>query len=423
MFIWWGFNYEPSLPWYLAPLIWVTGVGLLWSTRFTSTLHPRIGDRYYILSAVLRPLGIALISLGWMEVLGHETDENTWEAFKYFSYSPLAVPLLALVLGIAWKRWFPLLMCGVFILGLIVLFTLSSVIYPMRFDMFIPLFWPLTLAWAATLFGLWSIWKLGVRQSLFYRKTDDPLVTDGPYALVRHPQLLAALLSTFFLSYFFFTSFGLANAIGFGILLALMIVSEERDLERDWGEKYQAYARATPGLFPDIRGRLQDSEGQDPAPSLYYFSKRLLPISIVVAGAFLFLGWSINVFEIKSPPRPRHSEAKTNLGAIFTCQVAYFAENNTYAGGEKAFYNLAWSPEGDNLFAYYCGRDIIFNLKGEKIDLRPETNWPYDVKPEVSSTAFTCMAIGNIDSDPILDLWLINDSRTLMNVVSDAHQD
>jgi hypothetical protein len=421
MVVWWGFGYEALLPWYLAPLIWIIGVGFLWSSRFTSSLHPRIGGHYYLISAIFRPLGILLISWGWMEVLAHETDESTWEAFKYFSFSPLVILILGLALGLVWKSWFALFMCVVLTLGFILISILAAIIDPFGLALIIPLAWPLILFWAATLFGLWSIWRLGIRQSLFYRRIDDPLATDGPYALVRHPQLLAALLSVFFLSCFFFTSFGIANSILFGLLLYLMIRSEEKDLELELGEEYKAYANETPRLFPYVRKKPETLPA--PATSLYYYSKRLLPASIVIAVAFIFSGTWSEVIEIKAPPRPRYSEAKTNLGAIFTCQVAYFAEHNTYAGGENAFNDLVWSPEGDNLFSYYCGRDIIPNRKGQKTDLKPGTNWPYEVKPEVSSTGFTCMAIGNIDSDPILDVWLINDAKYLHNEVNDALED
>ena len=43
---------------------------------------------------------------------------------------------------------------------------------------------------------------------------------------------------------------------------------------------------------------------------------------------------------VKMTSKAKQSEAKANLGAIFVVQVAYFAENATYAGGSDAFSRL-----------------------------------------------------------------------------------
>lgn len=120
----------------------------------------------------------------------------------------------------------------------------------------------------------------------------------------------------------------------------------------------------------------------------------------------------------------KQSEAKQNLGAIFTCQVAYFGEENTYGGGPRAFNLINWAPEGRNMYAYYCGDDMFENTKGsEPPQIKNGPDWPYSVRPGAADTGFTCVALGNIDSDDFLDVWSINDDKVLANVHNDLHND
>jgi len=112
--------------------------------------------------------------------------------------------------------------------------------------------------------------------------------------------------------------------------------------------------------------------------------------------------------------KARQSEAKTNLGAMFTVQVAYFGEYNTYSGGENCFANGGWSPEGDTRYSYYCGDDVIYCTK-PGCDLCSGA----DIEPEVSQTGFTVYAVGNIDRDSVCDVWTMNDTKMMVNVVND----
>lgn len=115
--------------------------------------------------------------------------------------------------------------------------------------------------------------------------------------------------------------------------------------------------------------------------------------------------------------KAKQSEAKRNLGAIFTSQVAYFREFNEYG---STFQQINWAPGGQNMYAYYCGKSIIKNNKGQPIDFEPKRNWPFKVVPATSETAFTCMAIANMDSDYILDVWTIDNTKQLKNIVNDV---
>jgi len=110
----------------------------------------------------------------------------------------------------------------------------------------------------------------------------------------------------------------------------------------------------------------------------------------------------------------KQSEAKTNLGAIFTTQVSYFGEYGTYAGGKDCFARLGWSPEGETKYTYHCGGDTI---NPTRRGVAPTACLAYP--PVSSKRAFTVCASGNIDHDATVDEWIMNDAKVLTNVVND----
>ncbi len=116
---------------------------------------------------------------------------------------------------------------------------------------------------------------------------------------------------------------------------------------------------------------------------------------------------------LKFSARAKQSEAKSNLGAIFTTQVAYFGEYGTYG---HTFEQLGWGPEGDTSYSYYLVDDVI---PATKYGAGPHVV-PEDLKPYTTDQTFLVIAVGNIDNDSILDVWTMDDAKTLRNVVNDT---
>lgn len=73
-------------------------------------------------------------------------------------------------------------------------------------------------------------------------------VIRGPYKLVRHPLMLGLILA------FWATpvmSVGhLVFALGMAFYILIAVIHEEHDLAAEFGEKYRAYQKRTPKLFP-----------------------------------------------------------------------------------------------------------------------------------------------------------------------------
>ena len=132
----------------------------------------------------------------------------------------------------------------------------------------------------------------------------------------------------------------------------------------------------------------------------------LIELMIVVAIIGILAAIAIPDF-LKFQAKAKQSEAKTNLGAIFTTQVAYFGEKNTYGAD---FTVLNWAPSGESLYSYFAGDASITNTKGS-------TGCQTDDQPATASdTGFTATATGNIDNDTDCDQWRINDVKRVENL-------
>jgi protein-S-isoprenylcysteine O-methyltransferase Ste14 len=120
------------------------------------------------------------------------------------------------------------------------------------------------LNWLAILLffglGIWSVIVLGIRRSFLYRHYDDPLITTGPYSLVRHPQFLSVIGLIFFgiqlfnpgefFLPFYYGNLG-ANWALFSLSLWLLSILEERELLAHFGDEFRDYAQKVPRLLPN----------------------------------------------------------------------------------------------------------------------------------------------------------------------------
>jgi type IV pilus assembly protein PilA len=115
----------------------------------------------------------------------------------------------------------------------------------------------------------------------------------------------------------------------------------------------------------------------------------LIELMIVVAIIGILAAIAIPNF-LRYQAKTKQSEAKTNLGAIFTSQVTYFGEEDTYAN----ISNIGWAPEGTTRYAY--------------------------TMTTADADSFTAEAEGNIDADSATDIWQMDDTRAMDNTSNDV---
>ena len=144
----------------------------------------------------------------------------------------------------------------------------------------------------------------------------------------------------------------------------------------------------------------------------------LIELMIVVAIIGILAAIAIPDF-LKFQAKAKQSEAKQNLGAIFTTQISYFGEANTFGYGINCFTDIAWSPEGATLYSYFCDGQTISNRKG---GTGTSGSPPTTPGPVVGSddTGFTMGATGNIDNDSYIDEWTVDDAKHLINGHNDV---
>ena len=141
----------------------------------------------------------------------------------------------------------------------------------------------------------------------------------------------------------------------------------------------------------------------------------LIELMIVVAIIGILAAIAIPDF-LTFQAKAKQSEAKQNLGAVYTTQVAYFSEFNEY-GSTMCLSNLHWRPEGTTRYTYGCG-DETTSTASVPVTIDNAVCSPAPTSGPASD--FTVCATGNIDNDTTaLDTWSMNDSKDLSNVYSD----
>ncbi len=100
----------------------------------------------------------------------------------------------------------------------------------------------------------WALIRLGRNYQLggSTPRSEDEMIRDGPYRLVRHPMYTAALsislgLTCLIQSWAFFGVFCIYLA-----LILPLIAMEEDGLQKAYGERYDAYRRKTKRIIPFV---------------------------------------------------------------------------------------------------------------------------------------------------------------------------
>jgi len=146
----------------------------------------------------------------------------------------------------------------------------------------------------------------------------------------------------------------------------------------------------------------------------------LIELMIVVAIIGILAAIAIPNF-LRYQAKSRQAEARTNLGASFVSEVAYFGENARYGSFGEIGYALAGTS---NRYTYRSPANggAAGSTGAAAIDMLPAGiggNTPENtVTPSAAQIAaagiaasFTATATGNIDGDGTADEWHVNDVK------------
>ncbi|HUU44600.1 MAG TPA: prepilin-type N-terminal cleavage/methylation domain-containing protein [Acidobacteriota bacterium] len=102
-----------------------------------------------------------------------------------------------------------------------------------------------------------------------------------------------------------------------------------------------------------------------------------------------------------STSKPKTAEARTILKQVFVMQRAYRQEYDTY-----------W---GNGLSADKANPDSFLRIS---VQVMPSARYTYTIAAD--KMTFQCTATANIDDDPTIDTWTIDDQGNLVNTVDDC---
>ena len=135
----------------------------------------------------------------------------------------------------------------------------------------------------------------------------------------------------------------------------------------------------------------------------------LVELMIVVAIIGILAAIAIPNF-LKYQAKAKQSEAKVNLKGIYTAQLSYFAEGDTYSDFNTIGYDV--EPGGRYKFSLDAGTTYI-----------PDPSNAIDCAAAIGGVAvaaFTADACANIDGDDDIDHWTITDGNVLNAVLNDV---
>ena len=140
----------------------------------------------------------------------------------------------------------------------------------------------------------------------------------------------------------------------------------------------------------------------------------LIELMIVVAIIGILAAIAIPNF-MQYQAKSKQSEAKTNLGGIYTSEVAYFGENNAFSNSFTAI-GFQVASTGTQRYTFTLGGTALTSANAVAAGCTTFPNAGVGTSPP----GWTAVATGNIDGDATCDIWDMNDTKSLTNPTNDV---
>lgn len=126
----------------------------------------------------------------------------------------------------------------------------------------------------------------------------------------------------------------------------------------------------------------------------------LIELMIVVVIIGILAALAIPRF-MRVASKAKQSEAKGLLKQVYSMQHAYFAQNDSYC------LNGAIANSGAPFAYAQIHVDVMLPAR-------------YSYSMVSTRTTFLCTATGNLDTDPTIDTWTMDDDGVLLNTIDDT---
>lgn len=141
----------------------------------------------------------------------------------------------------------------------------------------------------------------------------------------------------------------------------------------------------------------------------------LIELMIVVAIIGILAAIAIPNF-LRYQAQARQSEARSNLGGVFVAETSFFGENSRYSSFNEIGFALAGSSNRYNYYSYGTtqGSGGVISVGSQQVIIAGIGSQTADdtiVPSQVSQYGFTATATGNLDNDPTVDQWHVNDIK------------
>lgn len=140
----------------------------------------------------------------------------------------------------------------------------------------------------------------------------------------------------------------------------------------------------------------------------------LIELMIVVAVISIMAALAVPNY-LRYRAQSRTAEARTNLGGVFVSEVSFYGENSRFSNFSEIGFTLAGSA---NRYTYRAMQTTVaggvvspgpIETRNAAIGIVTADN---TVVPAASTgTGFTATATGNMDEDPTVDQWHVNDLK------------
>lgn len=140
---------------------------------------------------------------------------------------------------------------------------------------------------------------------------------------------------------------------------------------------------------------------------------------LLLAGAAMAVGAASYLVGYRVETSALQQSVQQELASLSAAQAQFFANNQRYCRTFEEC-DLASLSGPDSSYVFFMGDDASVSAENELLRLEAAALMEsMGIEPVVTGDGFLAVAVGNIDSDSDLDVWTVDQTGGIYNVISD----